>query len=61
MPFEKFKPPKLHGAIGTQIGKAQGVIIAKANKTVTQATNKMRAKGCPPPAELKKVNHSSTD
>lgn len=55
MPFEKFKPPKLHGAIGTQIGKAQGVIIAKANKTVTQATNKMRAKGCPPPAELKKV------
>jgi hypothetical protein len=55
MPFEKFKPPKLHGAIGTQIGKAQGVIIAKANKTVTECTNKLRAKGCPPPQELTKV------
>lgn len=55
MPFEKFKPPQLHAAIGTQIGKAQGVIIAKANKTVTECTNKLRAKGCPPPAELAKV------
>jgi len=55
MPFEKFKPPQLHAAIGTQIGKAQGVIIAKANKAVTEATNKLRQKGCPPPAELAKV------
>ena len=54
MPFEKFKPPKIHAAIGTSIGKANGVIIAKANKSVTSATNKMRAKGCPGPAELAK-------
>lgn len=56
MPFEKFKPPKIHAAIGTSIGKANGVIIAKANKSVTSATNKMRAKGCPGPAELAKVS-----
>ena len=56
MPFEKFKPPKIHAAIGTAIGKANGVIIAKANKSVTSATNKMRAKGCPGPAELAKVS-----
>lgn len=56
MPFEKFKPPKIHAAIGTAIGKANGVIIAKANKTITGATNKMRAKGCPGPAELAKVS-----
>lgn len=56
MPFEKFKPPKIHAAIGTAIGKANGVIIAKANKTVTTATNKMRAKGCPGPAELAKLD-----
>lgn len=56
MPFEKFKPPKIHAAIGTAIGKANGVIIAKANKSVTDATNKMRAKGCPGPAELAKLD-----
>ena len=56
MPFEKFKPPKLHGAIGTQIGKAQGVVIAKASKAVTESTNALRAKGCPPPAELAKLD-----
>lgn len=56
MPFEKFKPPKLHGAIGTQIGKAQGVIIAKGLKAVTQSTNQLRAKGCPGPAELAKLD-----
>ncbi|MDA9050860.1 hypothetical protein N9H35_00375 [bacterium] len=56
MPFEKFKPPKIHAAIGTAIGKANGVIIAKANKSVTNATNKMRAKGCPGPAELAKLD-----
>lgn len=56
MPFEKFKPPKLHGAIGTQIGKAQGVIIAKGMKAVTESTNQLRAKGCPGPAELNKLD-----
>lgn len=56
MPFEKFKPPKLHGAIGTQIGKGQGVIIAKGMKAVTDATNKLRADGCPGPAELSKLD-----
>jgi len=56
MPFEKFKPPKIHGAIGTAIGKANGIMIAKANKSVTAATNKMRAKGCPGPAELAKLD-----
>lgn len=56
MPFEKFKPPKLHGAIGTQIGKGQGMIIAKGMKAVTDATNKLRADGCPGPAELSKLD-----
>jgi hypothetical protein len=55
MPFEKFVPPKLHAAIGSTVGKAQGVIIAKVQKEVFEATNKMRAKGCPSPAELSKV------
>lgn len=56
MPFEKFKPPKLHGAIGSQIGKAQGVVIAKGLKAVTESTNQLRAKGCPGPAELAKLD-----
>ena len=55
MPFEVFKPPKIHEAIATTIGKSSGVAVAKGLKVVTGATNKMRAKGCPPPAELTKV------
>lgn len=61
MPFEKFKPPKLHGAIGTQIGKGQGMIIAKGMKAVTSATNQLRADGCPGPAELSKLDKKLTN
>ena len=55
MPFEIFKPPKIHEAIANTVGKSSGVAVAKGLKVVTGATNKMRAKGCPPPAELAKV------
>ena len=55
MPFEVFTPPKLHEAIANTVGKSSGVAVAKGLKVVTGATNKMRAKGCPPPAELAKV------
>ena len=61
MPFEKFKPPQLHGAIGTQIGKGQGMIIAKGMKAVTSATNQLRADGCPGPAELSKLDKKLTN
>jgi len=60
MPFEKFKPPNLHAAIGTQIGKAQGILIAKGMKAVTTSTNKLRAKGCPGDAELNKLDNKLT-
>jgi hypothetical protein len=60
MPFEKFKPPNLHAAIGTQIGKAQGILIAKGMKAVTSSTNKLRAKGCPGDAELSKLDNKLT-
>lgn len=56
MPFEVFSPPKVHGSIAATIGKSSGVVMAKGLKTVTAATNKMRAKGCPNPAELAKVS-----
>lgn len=56
MPFEKFKPPKIHGAIASAIGKGSGVVIAKGFKTVTDTTNKLRAKGCPGPAEMAKIS-----
>ena len=56
MPFEIFKPPKIHGAIGSAIGKGTGVVIAKGFKTVTNTTNKLRAKGCPGPAEMSKIS-----
>lgn len=55
MPFEVFKPPKIHEAIANTVGKSSGIAVAKGLKVVTGATNKMRAKGCPPPAELAKV------
>ena len=60
MPFEKFKPPNLHAAIGTQIGKAQGILIAKGMNAVTTSTNKLRAKGCPGDAELSKLDNKLT-
>lgn len=56
MPFEVFVPPKLHEAIANTVGKSSGVAVSKGLKVVTGATNKMRAKGCPPPAELAKVS-----
>lgn len=56
MPFEVFKPPKVHEAIATTVGKSSGIAISKGLKTVTGATNKMRANGCPNPAELAKVS-----
>ena len=60
MPFEKFKPPKLHAALGTIIGVSQGVMIAKVMKSVTESTNTMRAKGCPNPAQLAKLDNKLT-
>jgi hypothetical protein len=56
MPFEVFKPPKIHEAIANTVGKSSGIAIAKGLKVATGATNKMRAKGCPSPAELAKVS-----
>jgi hypothetical protein len=56
MPFEVFSPPQVHSAIASTIGKSSGVAISKGLKVVTGATNKMRAKGCPNPAELAKVS-----
>jgi len=56
MPFEVFKPPKIHEAIASTIGKSSGIAVSKGITVVSGATNKMRAKGCPPPAELAKVS-----
>ena len=47
MPFERIKPPKLHAVIGTLIGVAIGVIIAKGNKAVLESTNQLNKGGCP--------------
>ena len=47
MPFERIKPPKLHAVIGTLVGVAIGVIIAKGNKAVLESTNKLNKGGCP--------------
>lgn len=55
MPFEVFKPPKIHEAIASTIGKSSGIAVSKGITVVSKATNQMRAKGCLPPAELAKV------
>ena len=47
MPFERIKPPKLHAVIGTLVGVAIGVIIAKGNKAVLESTNQLNKGGCP--------------
>ena len=56
MPYEVFKPPMIHEAIASTIGKSSGIAISKGITVVSEATNKMRAKGCLPPAELAKVS-----
>lgn len=56
MPYEVFKPPMIQEAIASTIGKSSGIAVSKGITVVTAATNKMRAKGCLPPAELAKVS-----
>ena len=55
MPFEKFKPPKLHGVIGTQIGKANGVVLSKGISAISSSGNALRKPECPNPGELAKI------
>ena len=56
MPFEKFKPPKIHGVIGTQIGKLNGVVLSKGLTATSQAANALRKPECPNPAELTQIS-----
>jgi hypothetical protein len=56
MPFEKFKPPKIHGVIGTQIGKLNGVVLSKGLTATSQAANALRKPECPSPAELAQIS-----
>ena len=56
MPFEKFKPPKIHGVIGTQIGKLNGVVLSKGLTATSQAANALRKPECPNPAELAQIS-----
>jgi len=55
MPFEKFKPPKLHGVIGSQVGKMNGVVLSKGLSATSQAANSLRKPECPSPAELAQI------
>lgn len=56
MPFEKFKPPKIHGVIGTSIGKLNGVVLSKGLTATSQAANALRKPECPSPAELAQIS-----
>ena len=56
MPFEKFKPPKIHGVIGTSIGKLNGVVLSKGLSATSQAANALRKPECPNPAELAQIS-----
>ena len=59
MPFERIKPPKLHAVIGTLIGIAIGVIIAKGNKAVLETTNALNKEGCPDEKGVAKLKKKS--
>ena len=56
MPFEKFKPPKLHGVIGSQVGKMNGVVLSKGLTATSKASNALRKPECPSPAELAQIS-----
>ena len=56
MPFEKFKPPKLHGVIGSQVGKMNGVVLSKGLAATSKAANALRKPECPAPAELAQIS-----
>ena len=56
MPFEKFKPPKLHGVIGSQVGKMNGVVLSKGLTATSKAANSLRKAECPSPAELAQIS-----
>jgi len=56
MPFEKFKPPKLHGVIGSQVGKMNGVVLSKGLAATSKASNALRKPECPSPAELAQIS-----
>lgn len=56
MPFEKFKPPKLHGVIGSQVGKMNGVVLSKGLAATSKAANALRKPKCPAPAELAQIS-----
>ena len=56
MPYEKFKPPKIHGVIGTSIGKLNGVVLSKGISATSQAANALRKPECPNPAELAQLS-----